>query len=258
MRTIALVMLTAALNSTAAAAVCTATSGERRVALLELYTSEGCDSCPPADRWVSSLPSRGLGSDRLVVLGFHVDYWNHLGWPDPFAQKRFSERQRALGTRNGARFVYTPQLLLDGKDYRRGIFRDDFAERVAAINQRPPRAGIRLQLRRVSGNNLVVDGSVTVHGTAPSNEAQTYLALYENNLANRVSAGENRGKQLQHDFVVRELIGPVPISARGTTEFSRTFRLDPRWKSADLVVTAFVQGSTSGDLLQAVAAPHCD
>ena len=71
-------------------------SGELRVPVLELYTSEGCDSCPPADRWVSGLPARGLAADRVVTLAFHVDYWNHLGWADPYARAEFSERQRAV------------------------------------------------------------------------------------------------------------------------------------------------------------------
>src|SRR5262245_59198706 len=78
-----LAMFVLGLPAVASAGECTATSGARRVPLLELYTSEGCDSCPPADRWIASLPSRGLTSDRVVTLAFHVDYWNYLGWTDP-------------------------------------------------------------------------------------------------------------------------------------------------------------------------------
>src|SRR5262252_8617302 len=117
---------------------CDATSGGRRVPVLELYTSEGCDSCPPVDRWVGGLPARGLTPDRVVTLAFHVDYWNHLGWADPYARAEFSERQRAATRRNEGRFVYTPQLMLNGKDYRRGILSDDFKERVEAINRERP------------------------------------------------------------------------------------------------------------------------
>src|SRR5688572_7976417 len=78
------------------AAVCQASSGGTSVALLELYTSEGCDSCPPADRWVAALRKNGLGPDRVVPLALHVDYWNHLGWTDRFARAAFTERQREL------------------------------------------------------------------------------------------------------------------------------------------------------------------
>src|SRR5215218_3837153 len=118
---LAIVLLSCLVVRTGIAAECTATSARHRVPLLELYTSEGCDSCPPADRWISSLASRGYGSDRVVVLAFHVDYWDRLGWPDRFAQTRFTERQRAINDRNRSRVIYTPQLVLNGKDYRRGL-----------------------------------------------------------------------------------------------------------------------------------------
>lgn len=89
----------------AASVQCTAESGARRVALLELYTSEGCDSCPPADRWISSLPQHGLNAERVVMLGFHVDYWNYLGWKDPYARAEYSARQPA---QRGARDIHAP------------------------------------------------------------------------------------------------------------------------------------------------------
>lgn len=236
---------------------CTAASGERRIPLLELYTSEGCDSCPPTDRWVSGLPARGFDSARLVVLSFHVDYWNYLGWPDPFAQNKFSERQRDSAARNGARMVYTPQLLFDGKDYRRGVGTDDFGQRVAATNRRTPAAAISLQLQNTLQNTVAANGSVVIRDAAVRNAAQTYLALYENNLSNRVTAGENRGKQLPHDFVVRELAGPFPVAARQTSDFSHSFRIAHNWKPQDLYFAAFVQHSGSGEVLQALALPHC-
>src|SRR5262249_43250176 len=126
-----------------AARTCTAASGAERVALLELYTSEGCDSCPPADKWVSELPAKKLGADRVIALAFHVDYWNYIGWIDPYAQARFSERQRQQATRRGASFVFTPQLLLNGNDYRRGLVLDDISSKVRTINQSKPLAELK-------------------------------------------------------------------------------------------------------------------
>ena len=105
-----------AMLSPALGSECTAKSGERRVALLELYTSEGCNSCPPTDEWVSKLPSNGLTSDRIVPLAFHVDYWNYLGWQDVFSQTSFTERQRQTAQINSSGFIYTPQLVLTGRD----------------------------------------------------------------------------------------------------------------------------------------------
>jgi hypothetical protein len=235
----------------AAAAQCTAVSGERRVPLLELYTSEGCDSCPPADRWLSALPARGYGNDRVIALAFHVDYWNYLGWIDPFAQKRFTERQRHIASRSQSRVVYTPQFTLNGRDYRRGIVRDDFGERIAELQREKPRASLQLALT-VAQDGVSVNGSATVDaGEQPL--AQTWLALYENRLTTAVKAGENRGKLLAHDFVVRDIAGPLPVNAQGKASLTHHFAVDARWKLRDLAVAAFVQNVRTGDVLQALA-----
>ncbi len=244
-------------SGAAAAAQCTAESGARRVPMLELYTSEGCNSCPPADHWVSGLPGRGLSAEQVVTLAFHVDYWNYLGWADPFAKAEYSARQRAASLRNRARFVYTPQLLLNGKDYRRGTLRDDFAERVQALSLDRAQARISLKLTTGAADALSVQGAVAVPDTAQRRGAQAYLALYENHLANQVTAGENKGKRLRHDFVVRELSGPHAVDPQGAVALSHRYRLDPRWKTADLHVAAFVQNELTGDVLQALAVPHC-
>lgn len=233
------------------AATCSATSGAQRVALLELYTSEGCDSCPPADRWVSALPARGYTAERVVTLAYHVDYWNYLGWKDPFAQARFTERQRFANARIGNRTIYTPQLMLDSKDYRRGV-RDNFAQDIADINRQKPGADIALSMTGAAGA-LETSARVTLHRQNAG--AAVFLALTENKLANQVTAGENRGKRLEHDFVVRELAGPFALDARGA--LTHSFRLAPAWKTRDLTVAAFVQTAATGEVLQAVALPYC-
>lgn len=245
------------LSAAGASAQCTATSGEQRVALLELYTSEGCNSCPPVDRWVSALPARGFTTTRVLALAFHVDYWNYLGWNDPYAQARFSERQRLASARNQARFVYTPQLLLNGRDYRRGILRDDFAEKLAAISRDRPRAAITLRHAPAVDGVLAVSAKIELDRDAQRSLAQAFIALYENNLATQVAAGENRGRKLQHDFVVRELAGPFPAGNDSLFDITHRFRLARDWKPGDLHIAAFVQNRESGDVLQALAAPRC-
>lgn len=244
-------------SGAAAAAQCTAESGARRVPLLELYTSEGCDSCPPADRWVSGLPGRGLSAERVVTLAFHVDYWNTLGWADPFAKAEYSARQRAASLRNQARFVYTPQLLLNGNDYRRGTFRDDFADRVQAINQDKAKARISIRLMPEATHMLFAGGAAMVPDATERRGAQAYLALYENRLANQVTAGENRGKRLQHDFVVRELAGPFGFDPQGAVQLSHVFQIGRAWKRNDLHVAAFVQNDVTGEVLQALVLGPC-
>ena len=104
----------------AGAEECSPESPAHRVTVIEIYTSEGCNSCPPADRWFSGLPQQGVSPDVADLLAFHVDYWNQLGWPDRFSRATFSDRQRDVATRASRGVIYTPQLLVDGRDFRLG------------------------------------------------------------------------------------------------------------------------------------------
>ena len=247
----ALMMLNVMVNNTTAhAATCTAVSGPQRVALLELYTSEGCDSCPPTDRWTSALPARGLDAQRVITLAYHVDYWNYLGWTDPFAQGRFTERQRFVNARIRNRTVYTPQLMLDGKDYRQGLSYNDFQQQVGTANREKPGADIALSMNASPGS-LETSAQIKLHRKDAG--AGVFLALYENKLSNQVSAGENRGKKLEHDFVVRELAGPFAADSA----INHKFKIAPSWKTRDLSVAAFVQTAATGEVLQALALPYC-
>ena len=240
-------------SPTGAAGECTAVSGPQRVAVLELYTSEGCDSCPQADNWVSELPARKLTSDRVLPLAFHVDYWNQLGWTDPFSQAVFNERQRRHSQRRGVSFVVTPQLLLNGQDYRRALMFGDIDGKIRTTNQSKPQASIRIATTSGSADlNSKID--VSVPGGAGQRRAQVYLALFENNLATTVPAGENKGHTLRHDFVVRSLVGPLALDSAGNLNHSQRFPLAASWKPRDLHLAAFVQHPQSGDVLQALLA----
>ncbi len=241
----------------AAAKECAVRSGAHTVALVELYTSEGCSSCPRADRWLSTAPTQGDTTARLVRLALHVDYWNHLGWKDPFSQARFSERQERFAGINRQRAVYTPQVLLHGRDFRRWASAGAFTAAVREINARAPGAQLALTLARERDGGMKVSGEAVVPDARARPDTGVYLAVYENNLGNAVNAGENSGKRLQHDFVVRELVGPLPLDARGRRQFRLNVHARPDWKAADLGVAAFVQNATSGDVLQALAAPAC-
>ncbi|MGH8750386.1 MAG: DUF1223 domain-containing protein [Burkholderiales bacterium] len=249
--------LAMALPVSAVAAECAVKSGAQRVALLELYTSEGCNSCPPTDEWVSKLPAKGLPSERLVPLAFHVDYWNYLGWRDVFSQAKFTERQRQSAQISRSSFVYTPQLVLNGKDYRRGFLWDDTSDKINEINKQKPLADISLGLNVALQNQLQVSTQIAVPGSLERQNAQIYLALYENNLSNAVKAGENSGHTLRHDFVVRELVGPIALDAQGNARVQQTFSLQRGWKLQDTGVAVFVQNSRSGDVLQALTLAAC-
>jgi len=231
-------LVCALLAPTVHAATCTATSGATRNSLLELYTSEGCSSCPPADRWLSQLPlHRGV-----VPLAFHVDYWDRLGWRDPYAQAAFSQRQRARNS--GLGWVYTPQVMLDGKDYR-NWHRSPSPQ----LKPEPARVNLRLTLTQSPERiDVQVDSRFAV--SADTQNAQLFLALVENRLSSEVTAGENVRRTLNHDHVVRELAGPLDPRAR------HSFKLKADWKAADLGVAAFVLNA-QGETLQVLAPFAC-
>jgi len=235
---------------------CESHSTAKRVAVIELYTSEGCNSCPPADRWVSSLPARGFNADRVVPLAFHVDYWDYLGWRDRFAQARFSARQRAQADRDGTRFVYTPQLLLNGADFRQPFLDSEFSERLARVNSKAAGAKLRV-VQRASSAAVSIELESRVIDPLAQKSSETYVALFENNLSSEVRAGENSGKVLLHDFVVREMIGPLRADSSGRLRWSGTIALHGHWKRPDLGIAAFVQAIRHGEVLQALHAPLC-
>ena len=219
-----------------------------RISLLELYTSEGCNSCPPADRWVSSLPRSQRVPEKLVVLAFHVDYWNYLGWTDRFSQRRFTERQQAMVRAQNLRTAYTPQLLLNGRDFRGTNTLNDHIRHAA---ESP--AAFKLQLNTKSGPDaLEVSVQTNRTGASDAEPAELYVAVYENNLLTDVRAGENRGERLRHDYVVRSLTGPIAING-SSAQWSDRIPVNKEWKTMDLGVAAFVQAVRSGEVLQAVA-----
>ncbi|POZ62448.1 DUF1223 domain-containing protein [Chromobacterium alticapitis] len=228
-----------------AAAACSvqAESGARRVALLELYTSEGCSSCPPADAWLSGLAAAGIGRRQAVPLAFHVDYWDGLGWRDRFASADYSRRQREAAARDGRGLVYTPQLRLNGQDWSAA----GYEGLRAALSAGAAAPSLTLTLA-ASGDG--VDVSAQAAGAPAS--ARLMLALYENGLQSRVAAGENAGRLLRHDAVVRMLVGPLPLLA-GKSTLRRHLAFAPGQREASSGVAAWLEDE-AGHSLQAVAA----
>ncbi len=168
-------------------------SGPARATLLELYTSEGCSSCPPADRWLSGLRDDPRLWRELVPLAFHVDYWDYIGWADRFASPAYSGRQRAYADAGHVGTVYTPGFVVDGREWR-GWFRGD-APQVGG----GPDVGL-LALRLDAGR---VTARYTPVGSARDHDAyDLHLARLGFGLHTEVRAGENAGRSLRHDFVV--------------------------------------------------------
>ncbi|MGE4069999.1 MAG: DUF1223 domain-containing protein [Lysobacterales bacterium] len=163
---------------------------------VELYTSEGCSSCPPADRWLSGLKP----ADQRMLLAFHVDYWDDLGWPDRFADARFSQRQRELAARARSRTVYTPEVAVEGREFRGWR---------QGLPQPAVTAGLPLTARILIDNGVEVE---LLPAAGYPTGAKAHLAITEDGLYTQVRAGENRGQQLRHDHVVRAFAQPMPLS----------------------------------------------
>ena len=240
----------------AAGPACSTYSGPHTTALVELYTSEGCDTCPPADHWLSSLFAQGFRPDQVVPLALHVDYWDYIGWKDPFARGEFSVRQRKLAQMKRPVIVYTPQVLLQGRDFARWSG-GEFAGEVKRINSRPARARIALTIRAVAPEAIHAEFSAMLIDPGEKKDAAVYLAAYENRLASDVAAGENRGRRLEHDFVVREWIGPIGFGEGLKLEERRALPLLRGANAKNLGVAAFVQNRSTSEVLQALMLPAC-
>jgi len=214
-------------------------SGPNRVELVELYTSEGCSSCPPADRWLSGLKEQsGLWSE-FAPIAFHVDYWDYIGWQDRFASPEFSERQRIYAREGAAPFVYTPGLFRAGDDWR--------GWRSESLRPGPgAEAGVL---------SVEVEGQV-VHIRFASADSGSrlyvaHVAVLGMGLSSDVRAGENQGKKLQHDFVALD-VRTTTLEGRDGV-YAATLRLDetafPRNDAGALV--AWISGNGSQLPLQA-------
>ena len=233
-------------------AACSATSGSRIVPLVELYTSEGCSSCPPADRWLSATFAGNPAAAAPIPLAFHVDYWDRLGWKDRFGAAAYTERQYDAMRANRARFVYTPQVLLQGRDFPEWRERGG-ATALAAAGALPARAEIALQAEPQPGA-IAVKASARVPGITDRKGAVLYVALADSGLASDVKAGENAGVRLAHDHVVRWFrAGPSP-DANGDMRWDIAVPVPAEAGSASTIV-AFVQNAKAGDVLQALALP---
>jgi hypothetical protein len=236
------------------AASCEKTSPRQTAAVIELYTSEGCSSCPPADRWLSGVAG-SHAQDGVVPLGFHVDYWDYIGWKDEYAKAAYSERQQVVATWGRSHVVYTPQVVLNGRDYSNwsggGVDRE-----LARLRAAPARADLRIALDSSSAG-LAARVEAAVPNPADRAGAALYLALTQDNVVTPVKAGENSGVTLRHDHVVREWLGPIALDADGKAVLTRTLALPKGSRLADLGVSAVVQKPASGDVLQALALPAC-
>lgn len=218
------------LSAAPATAACIASAQEARPHLVELYTSEGCSSCPPAERWLSTL----RGNPGYAPLELHVDYWDTDTWRDPYADARHTARQKESVRRAGRGIIYTPQIFVDGRLWK------DWPK--APPPEPPQQVAPPLSLTVTRGDGLAV-----AVRTAAREDHAVAVALTEDGLSNAVDGGENKGSLLQHDHVVRAFAGPQRAG-----DFDANLRLPRDIDLARSSIVAFVQDRRSGDVVQVV------
>jgi hypothetical protein len=210
--------------------------------LVELFTSQGCSSCPPADRLLSQLGKDPRLAGRVIPLAFHVDYWDHIGWRDPFSSARWSQRQQAYARAFHSQRIYTPQLVVAGKSEcvgsNEGEVRKQIAEAMTAMAAQP--AGtVTVEPGRPEGGKLHVRVSAKLAraaGPAGDHGPELWVALYQRGLSTPVKAGENASRTLEDDYVVRRLERAAALESSDIV-----LDVDPSWPVRDLGVVAFLQ-----------------
>lgn len=209
--------------------------------IVELFTSEGCSSCPPADvllaQYAQSSPVAGV---EVIALGEHVDYWNHSGWADPFSSAKYTSRQNDYSAAFHLDSVYTPQMVVDGKAQLVGSD-GEAADAAIARAARLPKA--QVSLSETAPGRLSVSVS-RLPASAASDPAEVYLAVTEDHLSSSVGGGENAGRHLSHSAVVRVLVSIGTISG-STFTASPTVALKPNWRRGHLHAVVFAQEQVS-------------
>jgi hypothetical protein len=232
-------------------------SATSRKQLIELYTSEGCSSCPPADSWLRALVPQLFSADEVVPLAFHVDYWDRLEWRDRFASPLYTSRQSAYSKVSGSSFMFTPQVIIGGRNYSAWSDNSRVQQGVREALKALPDADIALRLQAVAAGKIGFEISTKLRQGINPRDVHIYAALFQNGLVSDVGRGENSGSRLQHDYVVRELIQSKTIDQSGKLAFRGTFTLPDDARPVAMGVAVFAQDTKTGKVLQAMAAPLC-
>ena len=230
-------------------------AGTRVPVLVELFTSEGCSSCPPADvmlaRFVEKQPVDGA---EVIALEQHVDYWNRLGWTDPYSSAGFTQRQSEYADAFELNGSYTPQMVVDGRTEFVGS--DESRAREAIVQAvRVKKAEVHIARQEKASGADSLDIAVRVEGLAASEAADVSLAVTEDRISNAVSRGENSGRELKHSSLVRASV-PLGEVKAGAASFSAaaSVHLSPEWRRENLRIVALVQGKKSRRILGVGAA----
>ena len=216
-----------------------------RTAVIELFTSQGCSSCPPADRLLSKLAQDPRYPGKVIPLSFHVDYWNYIGWTDPYSSSRWSDRQKLYAARAfHSNRIYTPQVVVNGRAECVGSQEAAVLDRVTDALAADPAGRVSLALDPPTPDgHLRVKVGAKLAKAVGSGDLDLWVAIYESGLSTSVKAGENASRVLRNDRVVRrfEKAFTLPGTAGAEKSGEIVLGLDKRWKTGDLGVAAFLQ-----------------
>lgn len=214
-----------------------------RPIVVELFTSQGCSSCPPADQLLSELKSQ----PNVIPLAFHVDYWDYLGWRDPFSAREWSARQMAYVRGFSLNSAYTPEMVVAGRQQFVGSDRRALRSALENAAKAQPAADVTIEATR-NANTL----TARVHAGVRSNQEHDLIVVVtENGAVTKVERGENRGRTLASDAIVRKLVR-VGTVANGAADKTVSVALDPSWK--DITAVAFLQDAKTLAIDAAAAA----
>ena len=248
--TIAVLSLAARVPASAAESP-SATDGRVPV-LVELFTSEGCSSCPPADALLQKLDSQPIAGEDMIVLSEHVDYWNHIGWKDTYSAHFYSDRQSAYSRRLGLSDVYTPQMIVDGAAQFVGSD-EALADKAFAKALTTPKIGIRMSSVSVSATSILLARLETgvLQESFGLHAAEVYVAVALNRARSQVSHGENAGRTLEHTAVVKRIVKVGSIRQGQAFAQDIQVKLDPGTDTHNLRLIAFLQEAGQGRVIGA-------
>jgi len=227
--------------------------------IVELFTSEGCSSCPPADAFIAKLEAQQpIPNTQVIVLEEHVDYWNSDGWIDPYSSREWTLRQQDYAATLGNKNPYTPQLVVAGQKEMIGSREDLVAQAIekAAATQAGARVSVSVAASAKPSNE---DAAVSVDqltGVPHGDKPKVWLAVTESGLHSAVRAGENSGQDVHHASIVRLLRKVATIDQNKSSSYAATtsVHLDPSWKRQNLHVVVFVQEKKSHQIVAVAAA----
>ncbi len=228
-------------------------SDGRTPVLVELFTSEGCSSCPPADALLQKFDQQPIAGEQLIVLSEHVDYWNHIGWKDPYSARFYSDRQGAYARRLGLNDVYTPQMVVDGTTQFTGSD-TALAGKALAKALTTPKIAVALSSVPPGATNVLLAHLETgsLQESFGLRDADVYIAIALNHAESQVSGGENSGRKLSHTAVVKSIVKVGRLRKGQTFAQDVHLKLDPGTDSHNLRLIAFVQEPGQGRVIGAV------